>query len=166
MLPDASLAGYLLGRSGLRGLGLRAGFGCDIYGLGDRERFSSLESRRLDAEPDARTRRQAVESDLLGELAGFFGVEGPEVRPDGGAGPGIGVAVVPDGRLMAEEFPAVHIEGMRDGGEVQNDVPLTRRGIDADRIDGKRVGIFRPPTVAEAGEIDPTEPVDRLLFFS
>ena len=66
---------------------------------------------------------------------------------------------------MAEELPAVHIGGMRDGGEVQDDVPLARRGIDADRIDGKRVGIFRPPTVAEAGEIDPTEPVDRLLFF-
>ena len=157
---DRDLGHGILGR-----LRLNAGFGYDIGGLGDRERFAALEPRCLDAEPDARARRQAVEPDILCELAGLLAVEGPEVRSDGGAGPGIGVEVIPDGRLMAEELPAAHIGGMRDGGEVQDDVMLTRREIDADGVDGKRVGIARSPTVAEAGEIDPTEPVDRLLFF-
>lgn len=86
MLPAAGLAGHHLGRRGLRGLGLRAGFGCDIGGLGDRERFAALEPRRLDAEADARARRQAVEPDLLRELTGLLAVEDPEVRSDGGAG--------------------------------------------------------------------------------
>ena len=88
MLPAAGLAGHHLGRRGLRGLGLRAGLGCDIHALGDRERFAAREPRRFDAEPDARARRQAVEPDLLRELTGLLAVEGPEVRSDGGAGPG------------------------------------------------------------------------------
>lgn len=44
---------------------------------------------------------------------------------------------------MAEELPAEHIDGMRDGGEVQDGIVLTRWVIDADAIDGKRIGILR-----------------------
>ena len=85
--PAAALAGQFLTGRGLRGLRLRAGLGRDIYGLRDRERFAPLEPRRVDAKLRARTGRQAVEPDVLGELAGLLAVEGPEIRSDSGAGP-------------------------------------------------------------------------------